>query len=243
MTQVSRPVGPSVGDWRVPPLPAGEPMEGRYSRLERLDADKHAALLFKAFDGHDWVWDYMPSGPFASSAQFHRWMREATAANHILFHAIYDREARAFGGFASYLRMKPASGSIEVGYIAMAPQLQRTRAATEAMFLMMGWAFEAGYRRYEWKCDALNAPSRRAAQRFGFSYEGVFRQATVVKGRNRDTAWFSVIDKEWPALKEAYEVWLNPANFDERGQQRERLSDLTALVRAAPDPSLPRERL
>lgn len=213
-------------------------MEGRYARLERLDADAHAALLYKAFDGHDWVWDYMPSGPFASAAQFHRWMREATAPGDPLFHAIYDRDAQAYGGFASYLRMKPASGSIEVGYIAMSPQLQRTRAATEAMFLMMAWAFDAGYRRYEWKCDALNAPSRRAAQRFGFSYEGIFRQATVVKGRNRDTAWFAIIDKEWPALREAYEVWLNPANFDERGQQRERLGDLTSLVRVSADPSL-----
>jgi hypothetical protein len=139
--------------------------------------------------------------------------------------------------------MKPASGSIEVGYIAMAPQLQRTRAATEAIYLMMKWAFEAGYRRFEWKCDALNAASRRAAQRFGLSFEGVFRQATVVKGRNRDTAWFAAIEAEWPALKEAFEVWLSPANFDVHGQQRERLSDLTSLVRAAGDPAQARHIL
>lgn len=231
-----RPIGFKVTDWQVPPLPEGVLLEGQYARLERLEADTHAALLYKAFDGHDWVWDYMPSGPFASSAQFHRWMRDATAKDDILFYAIRDLETGEYGGFASYLRMKPASGSIEVGYIAMAPRLQRTRAASEAMYLMMKWAFEAGYRRYEWKCDALNAPSRRAAQRLGFNYEGIFRQAVVVKGHNRDTAWFAVINKEWPALREAYQLWLSPGNFDAQGQQRERLSDLTTLVRVSSDP-------
>ena len=234
----TRPVGPVVPDWKEPPLPSGAAMEGRYSRLEKLSAEEHAALLYRTFDGHDWVWDYMPAGPFASAAQFHRWMSGATATDDILFYAIRDLEAGSYCGFASYLRMKPASGSIEVGYIAMAPQLQRTRAATEAMFLMMKWAFDAGYRRYEWKCDALNRPSRRAAQRLGFSYEGVFRQATIVKGRNRDTAWFAVIDSEWPALYEAYQLWLAPKNFDADGQQIERLSDLTRLVRVTSDPAL-----
>lgn len=238
MTRDPRPIGPVVQNWQVPPAPDGAAMEGRYARLERLDADPHAALLFRAFAGHDWVWDYMPAGPFASAAQFHRWMRGATAQDDILFHAIYDKERGTYGGFASYLRIKPASGSIEVGYIAMAPQLQRTRAATEAMYLMMQWAFDAGYRRYEWKCDALNRPSRRAAQRLGFSYEGVFRQATVVKGRNRDTAWFAVIDTEWPALSEAFQLWLSPDNFDATGSQKERLSDLTRLVRCTADPTL-----
>ena len=234
-----RPLGRSVGLWQPPPLPRGAPMEGRYARLERLEADTHAALLYKAFDGHDRVWDYMPAGPFASAAQFHRWMREATAQPDILFHAIKDLDRGAHGGFAAYLRMKPQAGSIEVGFIALAPQLQRSRAATEAMYLMMKWAFEAGYRRYEWKCDALNTASRRAAQRLGFSYEGVFRQATVVKGRNRDTAWFAAIDKDWPALQEAFRLWLSPVNFDAAGQQRERLADLTALVRVASDPAQP----
>ena len=238
----SRPVGPPVPDWTPAPLPTGEGLTGRYARLKALDADRHAALLFKAFDGHDAVWTYMPDGPFASAAQFHRWMREATARDDILFYAIFDQVTGEYGGFASYLRMKPASGSIEVGYIAMSPQLQRTRAASEAIYLMMKWAFEAGYRRFEWKCDALNAASRRAAQRFGLSFEGIFRQATVVKGRNRDTAWFAAIDTEWPALKEAFEFWLSPANFDAERQQRERLSDLTSLVRAAGDPAQARLR-
>ena len=235
--QDARPVGPPVPGWTPPPVPKGEALDGRYARLERLSADSHAALLYRAFDGHDWVWDYMPEGPFASAAQLHRWMREVTARDDILFYAIYDKDTGAFGGFASYLRMKPASGSIEVGYIAMAPALQKTRAATEAMYLMMKWAFDAGYRRYEWKCDALNAPSRRAAQRLGFSYEGVFVQATVVKGRNRDTAWFAVIDKDWPALSEAFQLWLAPGNFGPDGRQRERLGDLTGLVRRSGDPA------
>ncbi|MEL7259117.1 MAG: GNAT family protein [Pseudomonadota bacterium] len=236
--RANRPIGPVVEGWQEPPLPGLMVLEGRYARLEPLEADAHAALLFRAFEGHDWVWDYMPAGPFGSAAQFHRWMKEATAADDILFFAIFDKDSGAFGGFASYLRMKPTSGSIEVGYIAMAPALQRTRAATEAMYLMMEWAFDAGYRRYEWKCDALNRPSRAAAQRLGFSYEGVFVQATVVKGRNRDTAWLAVIDKDWPALKEAYQLWLSPSNFDEHGAQKERVSDLTRLVRRANDPSL-----
>jgi RimJ/RimL family protein N-acetyltransferase len=233
-----RPRGPVVPDWTPPPAPTGLTVEGRYVSLEPLDADTHAALLYRAFQGHDEVWDYMPAGPFTSSSQFHRWMREATAGDDIVFHAIHDKETAKLGGFASYLRIKPAAGSIEVGYIAMSPQLQRTRAATEAMYLMMQWAFDAGYRRYEWKCDALNRPSRRAGQRLGLSYEGIFRQATVVKGRNRDTAWFAAIDTEWPALSEAFRLWLDPSNFDAKGQQISALSDLTRLVRAGSDPTL-----
>ena len=149
-----------------------------------------------------------------------------------------DRATGHCGGVASYLRIAPAAGSIEVGHINLAPEIARSRVWTEGMFLMMHHAFALGYRRYEWKCDALNLPSRRAAQRLGFSYEGTFRQMTVVKGRNRDTAWFSVIDTEWGALREAYAAWLSPANFDARGRQRERLSDLTQLVRANSDPGL-----
>ncbi len=233
-----RPVGPHIPNWAPPPRPDLAPLEGRYAKLMALDAEAHAALLFRAYDGHDWVWDYMPVGPFASSAQFHKWMRGATTAEDILFYAIEDRASGQLGGFASFLRIKPGSGSIEVGFISMAPQLQRTRAATEAIYLMMKWAFEAGYRRFEWKCDALNTPSRRAAQRLGLSYEGIFRQATVVKGRNRDTAWFAAIDTEWPALSEAFEIWLSEANFDDTGQQKERLSDLTRLVRVTSDPEL-----
>ncbi|MFC3613981.1 GNAT family N-acetyltransferase [Lutimaribacter marinistellae] len=233
-----RPRGHLVRGWTAPPRPDGAVLSGRYARLEPLDPDAHAALLYDAFAGHDWVWDYMPVGPFASAAQFHRWMRDAVTQDDFCFYAIRDLEQDAWGGFASLMRISPEAGSIEVGFIAMAPLLQRTRAATEAMALMMEWAFAAGYRRYEWKCDALNMPSRRAAQRLGFSYEGIFRQAVIVKGRNRDTAWFAVIDKEWPALREAFSVWLSPSNFDAAGQQKERLSDLTRLVRVSTDPEL-----
>jgi len=209
-------------------------------RLERLDADAHAADLHRAFSADDAIWDYLPYGPFSSASGYHRWVKDTATGPDPMFMALRHPTTGRCGGVASYLRITPASGSIEVGHICLAPEMQRSRAAAEAMYLMMEWAFDAGYRRYEWKCDALNLPSRRAAQRLGFSYEGIFRQATIVKGRNRDTAWFAVIDAEWPALREAYLAWLAPANFDATGRQRERLSDLTRLVRAADDPALSR---
>ena len=241
-TQSTRPVGPPVPNWTPPPAPDGgtqAPLfQGRYARLEPLNADAHAAVLFRAYEGEDWLWDYMPYGPFHSAAQYHRWVRDTVANPDHLFYAIRDLETGAWGGVASYLRIAPAAGSIEVGNLNFAPCLQRTRAATEAMALMMGWAFDAGYRRYEWKCNALNMPSRRAAQRLGFSYEGIFRQHLVVKGHNRDTAWFAVTDGDWPALRSAYEAWLDPSNFTADGTQKERLSDLTQLVRVSSDPGL-----
>jgi RimJ/RimL family protein N-acetyltransferase len=240
MTQQSadRPLGEKVENWTPPPRPEGEDMTGRYVQLERLDANRHAADLFRAYSGHDALWDYMPDGPFHSQAAFHRWAQKAAESDDPYHWAIRDLTTGQAVGQASFLRIAPQAGSIEVGYICFSPALQRTKGATEAMALMMRRAFELGYRRYEWKCDALNAPSRRAAQRLGFSYEGVFRQAVVVKGRNRDTAWFAVIDKDWPALEEAFRVWLDPSNFDDTGAQTERLGDLTALVRVAADPTL-----
>ena len=213
-------------------------MDGAVVRLEPLNADAHASELFEAFAGHDALWDYMPYGPFGSAAAYHRWAREREAPDDPRFFVLRDRASGLCGGVASYLRILPEAGSIEVGHICISPRMQRGRAMTEAMFLMMDWAFAAGYRRYEWKCNALNLGSRRAAQRLGFSYEGVFRNHLVIKGRNRDTAWFSVIDAEWPALREAYAAWLAPVNFDAGGRQKERLSDLTRLVRAASDPAL-----
>ncbi|MEM6940125.1 MAG: GNAT family protein [Pseudomonadota bacterium] len=237
MTETSRPVGFAVTNWTPPPAPSGTVLRGRYALLEPLSADVHAALLHRAYAGQDAVWDYMPMGPFSSAAQYHRWVRDHEGKPDPYFYAIRNLESDQWEGVASYLRIAPAAGSIEVGWIAFSPALQQTRAATEAMYLMMAWAFDAGYRRYEWKCDALNEPSRRAAQRLGLSYEGVFRQATVVKGRNRDTAWFAAIDAEWPALKEAFELWLSPGNFDLDGRQQERLSDLTKLVRVTSDPA------
>ncbi|MDE0590252.1 GNAT family protein [Halocynthiibacter sp. C4] len=230
--------GEPLPDWTPPPMPQTAILKGRYAQLEPLNADAHASGLYQANAASDEIWNYLPYGPFSSLPAYHRWMRGVEGQNDPFFYAIRDLETGALGGVASFLRITPQSGSIEVGHINFSPTLQRTRAATEAMFLMMQWAFEAGYRRYEWKCDALNLASRRAAQRLGLSYEGVFRQATVYKGRNRDTAWFAAIDKEWPALKSAFSTWLSLDNFDTRGRQIERLADLTALVRVADDPEL-----
>jgi RimJ/RimL family protein N-acetyltransferase len=234
----ARNLGEEVPGWVPPRRPDQAPMLGRFARLEPLNADAHAFDLHEAFQGHDTLWDYMPYGPFTSGTAYHRWAREREAADDPRFFVLRDPVTGRAGGIASYLRITPDAGSIEVGHICISPAMQRGAAMTEAMFLMMDWAFRAGYRRYEWKCNALNMPSRRAAQRLGFSYEGVFRNHLVIKGRNRDSAWFSVIDSEWPALAEAYAAWLAPSNFDAKGQQRERLSDLTQLVRAASDPSL-----
>lgn len=233
-----RPIGPRVDNWTPPPAPSGEVLTGQFAQLEPLDAEAHAVLLFRAYQGHDYLWDYMPYGPFHSAAQYHRWVRDIVADKGHLFYAIKNLETGEYEGVASYLRINPAAGSIEVGNINYAPALQRTRAATQAMQLMMAWAFDTGYRRYEWKCNALNQPSRAAGQRLGLSFEGVFRQAMVVKERNRDTAWFAAIDSEWPALREAFRAWLDPSNFDPAGAQIERLSSLTQKTRVASDPSL-----
>ena len=203
-----------------------------------MRAHLHADALYTAYAGHDTVWTYLPEGPFATAEASQAWVERCEASCDPHFFAVWNADSQAFEGILSLLRIQPAAGSIEVGYITFSPALQRTRSATEAIFLLMEWAFTTGYRRFEWKCDALNNPSRRAAQRLGFSYEGVFRQATIVKGRNRDTAWFAMIDAEWPALQHAFATWLDPANFDAQDRQRQRLSDLTAPVRAASDPTL-----
>ncbi len=205
--------GELVSGWQVPPRPDGTDLAGTFARLSKLDAEAHAADLFDQYLGQDHVWDYMPYGPFQTLEAYKDWMRKTVQDDAHLFYAITNLETSRCEGVASFLRINPPSGSIEVGHINFSPALQRTRAATEAMYLMMKWAFEAGYRRYEWKCNALNLGSRKAAQRLGLSYEGVFRQAAVVKGRNRDTAWFAAIDAEWPALKEAFDNWLSEDNF------------------------------
>jgi len=225
-------------DWMPPAAPDGETLTGTWVQLEAMDPDSHAADLFRAYSSAEQVWDYLPYGPFSSASGYHRWAKENATGADPLFYVLRNLQTGQCGGVASYLRITPASGSIEVGHINLAPEIAGSRASTEAMYLMMDWAFRNGYRRYEWKCDALNLPSRKAAQRLGFSYEGIFRQATVYKGRNRDTAWFAVIDQDWPALKEAYRVWLSPANFDAAGRQKESLADLTGLVRVSSDPDL-----
>lgn len=229
--------GAPVPGWSPPPRPAGDTLTGARVRLEALNANKHAAELFDEMDGHDRLWDYMPYGPFPGKQAYAQWISETVADEAHLFYAVRNLATGRAEGVASYLRINPGAGSVEVGHICLSPALQRTPAATEAMFLMMQWAFEAGYRRYEWKCNALNIPSRRAAQRLGLSYEGVFRQAAVIKERNRDTAWFAAIDSEWPRLREAFSAWLDPSNFDARGVQRKALGTFTAPVLVAADPA------
>ena len=231
--------GELLRGWKPPPRPGNAALQGQHVRLEPLVADKHAADLHRAnsVDAEGTIWKYLPYGPFSSVAAYHHWMRDITAAGDPFFYALIDPETGHAGGVMSLMRIAPEAGSIEVGHINIAPEMQRSPAVTEAIFLLMQWVFEAGYRRFEWKCDASNLRSRRSAERFGFSYEGIFRQHVISKGRNRDTAWFACIDKEWPALKEAYRAWLAPTNFDASGRQVESLADLTRLVRVSKDPA------
>ena len=224
--ELGQPIGQALPDWQPSMVPPRASMPGRLVNLEPIDLDLHCADLFTTFaldtDGRNWT--YLPHGPFAEIDTFRSWMAATCFDDDPLFHAIVDNSSCRAVGFASFQRIQPNVGSIEVGYINFSPALQRTALATEAMFLMMRRAFdELGYRRYEWKCDALNAASQAAAQRLGFTYEGTFRQAIIYKGRSRDTAWFSITDVEWPVKKIEFERWLDPANFDTDGTQRTRL--------------------
>lgn len=228
-------LGTPVPGWSPPPWPPRAAMVGRRVRLEPADPGRHADALHAAnrADATGRMWTWLPYGPFEDAAAHRAWMARSCSGDDPLFFAVVDADGGRPSGLASYLRIAPDAGTIEIGHIAFSPELQRTAAATEALTLMIRCAFGLGYRRIEWKCNALNAPSRRAARRLGFSYEGVFRQAAVVKGRNRDTAWYAMIDAEAPALLAAYDRWLDPANFDAAGRQRERLSDLTAPILVA----------
>ncbi len=221
-----------VANWKPPTVPSRLTMEGAYCRLEPLDAERHGRPLFEAnsLDTENSNWTYLPYGPFDGFESYIAWLRDAALKPEVQFFAIVDKISSKVVGLASYLRIDPNNGSIEVGHLNFSPSLQRKPAATEAMFLMMKHAFELGYRRYEWKCNALNMPSRRAAQRLGLSYEGVFRQATVSKGRSRDTAWYAAIDKEWSEIQSALTRWLNASNFDASGRQKISLSTLTAPI-------------
>ncbi len=205
-------------------MPRPLSLRGRYVSLEPLDASRHGTDLWEAVLGHDGLWTWLAAVPSPTSSALTRQLASWREAEKALLLAIIPADTARAAGWASYMRIKPAHGVIEVGNILYSPALQHTRAATEAMYLMARHAFEdLGYRRYEWKCNALNEPSRRAAQRLGFTYEGIFRQHMVVKGQNRDTAWFSMLDHEWPARKRAFEAWLEPENFDAAGRQRRSL--------------------
>ena len=218
-----------VESFTPPPHPKGIRLNGAHVRLEPLDVGRHAAGLFAAH-GHDKAgvnWAYLPYGPFDDLAGYEAWLRSTTQSDDPTFFAIIRRADEMPVGVASYLRINQNDASIEVGHINYSPLLQQTAGGTEAMFLMMKWAFENGYRRYEWKCNALNAKSRYAAQRLGLSYEGVFRQMSVSKGRNRNTAWFAAIDSEWPALADCFQAYLTDSNFDEEGCPKIALSSMT----------------
>ena len=218
-----------VEGFSSPLHPKGIILQGKSVCLMPLDGDKHAKDLHKAnaidSEGHNWK--YLPYGPFDDLQSYQKWLVSIAAKDDPTFFSIIRLSDNKAVGVASFLRINPEHGSIEVGHINYSPLLQKTKEGTEAMYLMMKWAFEAGYRRYEWKCNALNIKSRYAAQRLGLSFEGIFRQMAINKGRNRNTAWFAAIDKEWPALKQSFEVYLSDANFDENHKPKRALSQLT----------------
>lgn len=225
VNELGQPIGWPVATDLPRPRPEKVRLEGRFCSLVPLDVEAHGGQLWEAFSadmtGVDWT--YLPVAPIETEADFGVFLRAAEASEDPLYFTVLNAEGRAVG-HATYLRIDPANGVIEVGYIHFSPLMQRTPMSTEAMYLMMAYVFGTlGYRRYEWKCDALNAPSLAAAKRLGFTFEGVFRQAVVYKGRNRDTAWLSVLDSEWPALKARFERWLDVENFDSKGRQRTRL--------------------
>jgi RimJ/RimL family protein N-acetyltransferase len=225
--KVERPLGPIVDPLPVGNVPDMRPLHGRWMRLDHVSAAKHAADLYANFDGKDpegHIWTYLGYGPFTSLEEFTEWVKAREAARDPWFYAFVRRDTGKAMGMGSFMRNDAANGVIEIGHIWMSPELQKTREATEAIYLMMRHCFDdLGVRRLEWKCDSLNAPSRKAADRFGFTFEGVFRQHFIVKGRNRDTAWYSMLDKNWPKSRTAFETWLREDNFDANGQQKAKL--------------------
>lgn len=231
-----QPVGAALPHWTAREQPPRSPLEGRYCRLEPLDPQRHAAELHaaygKAADGRDWT--YMSVGPFADASSYREYTERAAAGADPQHYAVIERKTGVAVGTLALMRIDRANGVMEVGHVMFSPQLKRTPVSTEAQYLLMKHAFDQlGYRRYEWKCDRLNAPSRRAAERLGFRFEGIFLQAVVYKGRSRDTAWFSIVDREWPALRASFERWLAPENFDAQGRQHESLSGIRDLQSAA----------
>ncbi|MDJ0383492.1 GNAT family protein [Streptomyces sp. G-G2] len=234
--EYDQPIGVPVSDWSPRPLPAAVTLGGQYCRLEPLDADRHAADLFAAYssgsDARDWT--YMFTGPFEDAQDYRRYVQEAAAGSDPRHYAVIDLGRGTAVGTLSLMRQDGDHGVVEVGNVMFSPLMKRSPLSTEAQFLAMRYVFDdLGYRRYEWKCDSLNAPSRTTAERLGFTFEGIFRQAVVYKGRNRDTAWFSVIDGEWPANKRVLESWLSHDNFDAQGIQRRSLAEVRAAVVAA----------
>ncbi|PZW40129.1 GNAT family N-acetyltransferase [Pseudomonas sp. URMO17WK12:I2] len=217
-------------DWKPVPAPPRAPIDGRYVDLQPLDVARHGDDLWHALLGPESdpaLWDYLPYGPFAERSAFDSWLRDKQSGSDPLFFTVIDKATERAVGLLSFLRIAAADGCIEIGHIAFGRAMQRSPASTEAIWLLMRLAMDGlGNRRLEWKCNARNARSRRAAERLGFTQEGLFRQHAVIKGQNRDTAWFSIIDSEWPPLRDAFVRWLSPDNFDEQGKQRQRLEEL-----------------
>jgi RimJ/RimL family protein N-acetyltransferase len=233
MNAYGQPVGPALEAWRARRRPERTAIDGRYCRIEPLDIERHAAELFASYmqapDGRDWT--YLFAEPPGNINRFREYVANLAASDDPLHYAIVAAESRAAVGTAALMRIDTLHGVIEIGSIGYSPRLKHTRAGTEAMYLLMRRVFdELGYRRYEWKCDSLNAPSCAAAKRYGFRFEGIFRNAIVYKSRSRDTAWFSIIDDEWPRIRRAFEVWLEPQNFDSTGRQRRALAAIRGSI-------------
>ena len=225
------PVGPRVPDPSPAPAPERVTLQGRYSRLEPLSAERHGDALFAISADPELIplYRYLYDDATGDRAEFNAWMERSIASDNPLGFAVIDEATGKTGGRAFLLSIEPAHRSIEVGNILFGPDIARTRVSTEAIFLFLRYAFDdLGYRRFEWKCDSLNGPSRNAALRFGFVYEGLFRRHRINSGRNRDTTWFAIIDEDWPQVRQAFETWLAPENFDDAGRQRHRLADLIA---------------
>lgn len=222
-------IGDAVNDWTPRERPARIAIEGKHCRLEPLDVDRHGADLFDAYgraaDGRDWT--YLFAGPFTDGDAFRDYLTKAAASTDPLHYSVIDLSSGRAVGTLALMRIEPVHGVIEVGSVTFSPLLKQTRISTEAQYLLMGYAFDdLGYRRYEWKCDSLNAPSRKTALRLGFEFEGIFRQAIVYRGRNRDTAWYAIIDRDWPRVRRGFERWLADDNFDADGKQRASLAQL-----------------
>ncbi|MBG1231601.1 GNAT family N-acetyltransferase [Aestuariivirga litoralis] len=227
MTTETHPVGPVVDPKPPGTLPDLRPLPGRWARLDALNTEKHGAQLWHSIDGKDEdgkLWTYMAFGPFANKEAFDAWLKARQVQKDAWFYAYVKRDTGEALGMGSFMRADPANGAIEIGSIWLSKALQKTREGTEVIYLMMRHAFDdLGSRRLEWKCDALNAPSRRAALRYGFKFEGIFQQHMIIKGKNRDTAWFAMLDKDWPQVKKGFEAWLAESNFDANGNEKSKL--------------------
>ena len=229
LNEFQQPIGAALPGWQGAQLPGAQPLVGRYCRLERIDVERHAADLYEAYrdapDARDWT--YLFAGPFDTFEAYRTYLTAAAKLADPMHHAVIDSASGKAVGTLALMRIDAPNGVIEIGSVTYSPRMKRTRISTEAMSLLMRYVFEElGYRRFEWKCDSLNAPSRTAALRYGFKFEGIFRQAVVTRQRNRDTAWYSILDSEYPTLKAAYSQWLDASNFDAQGKQIRRLADL-----------------